>query len=129
MRPLSSILLLYLLAALFIAPSRSSAQRARLGKVHSLQATSDKSGEHPASTEISGPATVTCINGASETPNTQVSCSRDGPGFFRSLEQGQVGKFDRSGNGDSEMSRSRIHEMRRSSRRPAASEVNCISNR
>jgi len=89
MRPLSSILLLYLLAALFIAPSRSSAQRARLGKVHSLQATSDKSGEHPASTEISGPATVTCINGASETPNTQVSCSVTGPGFSGVLNRGK----------------------------------------
>ena len=126
MRPSFSILLLCLLTVLFISPSRSSAQRARLGKVHALQATSDKGGEHPASTEISGPATVTCLNGVSETPNTQVSCSVSGPGFTGVLNKGQVGKFDRSGNSDSEMSRSRVYEMRCSSRHPAAIEVNCI---
>jgi hypothetical protein len=62
MRPLSSILVLCLLASMAVA-SRSSAQRAPRGKVRALQATSDKGGEHPASTEISSPATVTCLNG------------------------------------------------------------------
>jgi hypothetical protein len=68
MRLLFSALLLCLLAVLFITPPRSSAQRASLGKVHALQATSDKGGEHPASTEISGPVTVTCLNGVSRLP-------------------------------------------------------------
>lgn len=89
MRPVFSVLLLCLLTALFIVPSRSSAQRAGLGKVHALQATSDKGGEHPASTEISGPATVTCLNGVSETPNTQVSCFVTAPGFTGVLSKGK----------------------------------------
>ena len=97
MRLLFSVLLLCLLAVLFIAPSRSSAQRARLGKVHSLQATSDKGGEHPASTEISGPATVTCLNGVSETPNTQVSCSVTGPGFTGVLNKGKSANLTGAG--------------------------------
>ena len=86
MRPLFSILLLCLLTVLFISPSRSSAQRARLGKVHALQATSDKGGEHPASTEISGPATVTCFKrcfGDSQYAGL-LFCDRSG--IYRSLE-------------------------------------------
>ena len=97
MWPLFSILLLCLLTVLFISPSRSSAQRARLGKVHALQATSDKGGEHPASTEISGPATVTCLNGVSETPNTQVSCSVSGPGFTGVLNKGKSANLTGAG--------------------------------
>jgi hypothetical protein len=97
MKPLFSVLLLCLLAVLFITPSRSSAQRARLGKVHSLQATSDKGGEHPASTEISGPATVTCLNGVSETPNTQVSCSVTGPGLSGVLNKGKSANLTGAG--------------------------------
>ena len=97
MRPLFPILLLCLLTVLFISPSRSSAQRARLGKVHALQATSDQGGEHPASTEISGPATVTCLNGVSETPNTQVSCSVSGPGFTGVLNKGKSASLTGAG--------------------------------
>jgi hypothetical protein len=96
MRPLSSILMLCLLVSLGVA-SRSSAQRAPRGKVHSLQATSDKGGEHPASTEISGPATVTCLNGVSETPNTQVSCSVTGPGFNGVLNKGKSANLTGAG--------------------------------
>src|SRR6201982_2723977 len=87
MRPWLSALLLCLLGVLFISPPRSSAQRSRLGKVHALQATSDKGGEHPASTEISGRVTVTCLNGVSETPNTQVSCFVAGRGFTRVFDK------------------------------------------
>ena len=97
MRPPFSVLLLCLLAALFITSSPGSAQRARLGKVHSLQATSDKGGEHPASTEISAPGTVTCINGVSETPNVQVSCSVTGPGFTGVLNKGKSANLTGAG--------------------------------
>jgi hypothetical protein len=97
MRPLSSVLMLCLLAALFTLASQSGAQRARLGKVHALQATTDRSGEHPASAEILGPATVTCINGASETPNTEVSCSVTGPGFTGILTKGKSANLTGAG--------------------------------
>lgn len=97
MRLLLSALLLCLLAVLFITPSRTRAQRARLGKVHSLQATSDNGGEHPASAEISGPGTVTCINGVSETPNVQVSCSVTGPGFTGVLNKGKSAELTGAG--------------------------------
>jgi hypothetical protein len=97
MRPLFSVLLLCLLTVLFISPSRSSAQRARLGKVHALQATSDKAGEHPASTEISGPVTVTCLNSVSETPNKQVSCYLTGPGFTGVLNKGKSANLTGAG--------------------------------
>jgi hypothetical protein len=78
-------------------PARIAIERARLGKVHSLQATSDKGGEHPASTEISGPATVTCLNGVSETPNTQVSCSVTGPGLSGVLNKGKSANLTGAG--------------------------------
>ena len=97
MRLLLSALLLCLLAALFITPSPTSAQRARLGRVHSMQATSDKGGEQPASTDISGPAAVTCINGVSETPNVQVSCSVTGPGFTGVLNKGKSANLTGAG--------------------------------
>jgi len=97
MRPLFIVVLLCLLAVMLMSPPRSSAQRARLGKVHALQATSDKGGEHPASTEISGPATVTCLNGVSETPNTQVSCSVSGPGFSGVLNKGKSANLTGAG--------------------------------
>ena len=96
MRSLSSILMLCLLVFSAVS-SRSSAQRAPRGKVHALQATSDKGGEHPASTEISGPATVTCLNGVSETPNTQVSCFVAGPGFTGVLNKGKSANLTGAG--------------------------------
>ena len=96
MRPLSSILMLCLLVFLAVS-SGSNAQRAQRGKVHALQATSDKGGEHPASTEISGPATVTCLNGVSEIPNTQVSCFVTGPGFTGVLNKGKAANVTGAG--------------------------------
>ncbi len=96
MRLLTSILLPCLLASMAVA-SRSNAQRAPRGKVHSLQATTDKSGEHPASAEISGPATLTCINGASETPNAEISCSVTGPGFTGILTKGKSANLNGAG--------------------------------
>jgi|SRR5215469_1641953 len=73
------------------------AQRRPRGQVHSLQATTDKAGEHPAKTDIPGPATVMCINGVSETPNVVVSCSITGPGFSGILTKGKTANLTRAG--------------------------------
>jgi hypothetical protein len=77
--------------------SESPAQRAPRGKVHALQATTDKAGEHPATTEIPGPATVLCINGASETPNVTVNCYITGPGFTGILTKGKTANLTAAG--------------------------------
>ena len=99
MKPRFSVLMLCLLAAAVFSPaSQSNAQRAPRGQVHALQATSDKGGEHPAKTEISGPATVTCINAASEIPNgPQPSCYVTGPGFTGILNKGKTASLTGAG--------------------------------
>ena len=67
------------------------AQRARPGKVQSLQATSDKAGSHPASANIAGPAALTCLNAVSEVPNSTPapSCRVAAPGYTGNLNIGQ----------------------------------------
>lgn len=67
------------------------AQRARLGKVQSLQATSDKAGPHPASANIAVPATLTCLNATSEVPNGNPapSCRVAAPGYNGNVNVGQ----------------------------------------
>jgi hypothetical protein len=80
----------YPIALLFLLPlpnfavtDPADAQRARRAKVQALQATSDKTGQHAATTEIPGPATITCIHEASEIPDSQPppSCHLTAPGF------------------------------------------------
>jgi hypothetical protein len=69
----------------------AGAQRTHLGKVQSLQATSDKDGPHPASANITAPADITCLNATSEAPNGKPtpSCRVTAPGFNGSLNIGQ----------------------------------------
>jgi hypothetical protein len=98
MKPLFSVASLCLLAAVSSLAFQSDAQRASRGQVHALQATYDKGGEHPASTEISGPATITCINGASENmAGPQPSCSVTGPGFSGILNKGKAANLTGAG--------------------------------
>ena len=77
----------------------ANAQRTRPPKVTSLQATSDKKGEHPAKAEIAGPAPITCINAASETPNSQPvpSCHITAPGFSGKVVKGHTVKATGAG--------------------------------
>jgi hypothetical protein len=79
---------------------KANAQRARLGKVTSLQATVDKSGPHPATATITGPATLTCLNAVSEVPNSKPapSCHVVGPGFNTDLDTGHTAKLTGAGN-------------------------------
>lgn len=76
--------------AILTATDQGNAQRAPRAKVRALQATTDKTGEHPATAEIDGPATITCINAASETPNSQPvpSCNITAPGFKGIVKKG-----------------------------------------
>jgi hypothetical protein len=71
---------------------QANAQRAPRGKVTSLQATSDKAGQHPAQAEITGPASIMCVNAVSETPNVEPppSCYITAPGFKGVLKKGQT---------------------------------------
>jgi hypothetical protein len=94
-----SLVALLAFAAFAIAYT-ANAQRARLGKVTSLQATSDKSGPHPATAEITGPATLTCLNAVSELPNSNPtpSCHVVAPGFNANLDKGQTAKLTGAGN-------------------------------
>lgn len=86
-----------LIIAILGLPHQSPAQRRPLGKVHALQATTDKGGVHPATADIPGPATVTCINGVSETPNVIVNCSIAGPGFTGILQKGKTANLTAAG--------------------------------
>lgn len=92
-------ILLLLAAALFGLTDQGNAQRQRRGTVHPLQATSDKTGQHPASADIAGPFTITCVNAASETPNTQPppSCRITAPGFDGILKKGETVKATGAG--------------------------------
>lgn len=95
-----SIALLSLVAfAVFTVTYQGNAQRASRAKVQSLQATSDKTGQHAATAEIAGPATITCINAASETPNTQPppSCYITAPGFKGDLKIGETANASAAG--------------------------------
>jgi hypothetical protein len=85
--------------ALLTATYPGSAQRAPRAKVRALQATTDKTGEHPATAEIAGPATITCINAASETPNSQPvpSCNITAPGFKGIVKKGGTVKATGAG--------------------------------
>jgi hypothetical protein len=87
------IALLSLVAfAVFTVTHQGNAQRTPRAKVQSLHATSDKTGQHAATAEIAGPARITCINAASETPNTQPppSCYITAPGFKGNLKKGET---------------------------------------
>ncbi len=87
-----ALLFSVLMVAVFTLTYHVNAQRAPRGKVTSLQATSDKEGQHPASAEIAGPATVMCIAAFSETPNVQPppNCHITAPGFNGILYKGQT---------------------------------------
>ncbi len=76
----------------FALASTSDAQRARLGKVQSLQATVDKGGVHPSSADITNTVKITCMNSVSETPNSQPApgCHIVAPGYTGNLAKGQV---------------------------------------
>ena len=88
----SAILFVVLAFAVFTSTHQLNAQRAPRGKVRSLQATSDKAGQHPDSAEMTGPVTILCVNGVSETPNVRVSCRISAPGFTGVLNKGQSAK-------------------------------------
>jgi hypothetical protein len=90
MRHPSSALVLLGLAS-FSLTIQAGAQRQRPGKVTSLQATTDKGGSHPASTEITEAKTITCLNAVSETPNAKPApaCRIVAPGFTGILSIGK----------------------------------------
>jgi hypothetical protein len=101
MKTQCSISLVALLAfAAFAIGHTANAQRARLGKVTSLQATLDKSGPHPATTAITGPVTLTCLNAVSEVPNSKPapSCHVVAPGFSGNLDIGKAVNLTSAGN-------------------------------
>jgi hypothetical protein len=75
--------------ASFSLTIQAGAQRARPGKVTSLQATTDKDGSHPSSTEITEAKNITCLNAVSETPNTKPACRIVAPGFSGILAIGK----------------------------------------
>jgi hypothetical protein len=78
----------------------SGAQRAPLGKVQSLEATSDGSGSHPASAAIAALAKITCLNAMSEAPNSKpvLSCHVVARGFTGNLAKGESKGLATSGN-------------------------------
>ena len=89
-----------LAVAAFTVAHRANAQRERLGKVTSLQATLDKSGPHPATAAITGPVTLTCLNAVSEVPNSKSapSCHVVAPGFTGNLDIGKTVNLTSAGN-------------------------------
>lgn len=84
----------------FAIAHTSNAQRARLGKVQSLQATTDSSGAHPATAAIAGPAKITCFNAVSEAQNSKPvpSCHVVAPGFTGNLAKGEAKDLTAAGN-------------------------------
>src|SRR5205814_1800741 len=56
-----------------------------------ISATVDKSGQHPGTTAVRGPATVTCASATSDTPNPspKPSCFIIAPGYSGSLDPGR----------------------------------------
>jgi hypothetical protein len=96
----TSISIISLLAVAVLALGYSgNAQRVRPGKVTSLQATTDKTGSHPATAKIAGPALITCMNAVSETPNAQPapSCHIVAPGFDANVIKGNTAKATGAG--------------------------------
>jgi hypothetical protein len=89
-----------LAVAAFTLAHTANAQRARLGKVTSLQATLDKSGPHPATAAITGPVTLTCLNAVSEVSNSKPapSCHVVAPGFTGNLDIGKTVNLTGAGN-------------------------------
>jgi hypothetical protein len=87
-----AIVVLSLAVSGFSATDPLVPQRAPRGKVQALQATSDKAGVHPATANITGPVTITCVNAASETPNSRPapSCHVVAPGFKGNLDRGKT---------------------------------------
>jgi hypothetical protein len=81
--------LVLLALACFSLAIQAGAQRQRPGKVTSLQATTDKEGSHPFSTEITEAKNITCLNAVSETPNTKPACRIVAPGFSGILAIGK----------------------------------------
>ena len=57
----------------------------------SISATVDKTGQHPGTAAVGGPATITCTNATSNIPNSQPkpSCFISAPGFSGNLNRGQ----------------------------------------
>jgi hypothetical protein len=94
------LLSLLALAVAFAIPPTTNAQRARLGKVTSLQATTDGAGSHPATAAIAGPAKITCLNAVSEVPNSKPvpSCHVVAPGFTGNLAKGEAKDLTAAGN-------------------------------
>ena len=91
-RGLSSLASSLALALVLLATGLSlpaSAQRARPGKVTSLQATTDSAGSHPSSTEITEAKNITCMNATSETPSAKPACRIVAPGFTGILAIGK----------------------------------------
>jgi hypothetical protein len=84
-------LLLFAAFAVFGLTYQVHAQRSRPAKVTSLQATADKTGQHPATAEIAGLAPIICLNAMSETPNSHPppSCHITAPGFNGNLNKGE----------------------------------------
>jgi hypothetical protein len=95
-----SLPLLLAVMLLFAIAHTTNAQRARLGKVQSLQATTDSSGAHPATAAIAGPAKITCLNATSEAPNSRPtqSCHVVAPGFTGNLAKGETKDLTAAGN-------------------------------
>jgi hypothetical protein len=85
---LASALVLLALAS-FSLTMQAGAQRARPGKVTSLQATTDSAGSHPSSTEITEAKNITCMNAVSETPSAKPACRIMAPGFTGILAIGK----------------------------------------
>ncbi|MFZ3216234.1 MAG: hypothetical protein WA192_09260 [Candidatus Acidiferrales bacterium] len=96
-----ALAVLALLAVAFLALTyQVNAQRPRnRAKVHSLQATADASGPHPDKVDIAGPATFTCLNAVSETPNSrpEPSCHITAPGFNGTLNIGKTANATQAG--------------------------------
>ena len=81
--------LVSLALASFSLTMQAGAQRVRPGKVTSLQATTDKDGSHPSSTEITEAKNITCMNAVSETPSAKPACRIVAPGFTGILAIGK----------------------------------------
>jgi hypothetical protein len=79
-----------LLAATFSMTLQTRAQRTRGPMVTSLDASIDKDGPHPKSTELKSPAPVTCISGISDDPKSpKPACKIAAPGFDGVLKVGE----------------------------------------
>jgi hypothetical protein len=80
-----------LAALIFALAHPGNAQRARHGKVQSMQASVDtKTGQHPDTATITGPATITCIATVSDLAGAPPpACNVAGPGFSGVLVKGK----------------------------------------